>query len=396
MNRAAAWGLFLAMVAAMVAATTLHVAVAAAIALLAVVALRKGHLAFLGFAAVSLAFNALLFALLVGGAASLQLGPIAVSGSGALTGLAGAVRLVAVLGANLAVLSWVPAAVLLDGLGLPRRATAFVGAVLIAAHDLGRDAARLADAQRLAGRWPHGLRRKAAVAASLLPALAVLALRRGQARADALRLAGHATGPLFAPLVAVTALAVAARLALTLVLPNVSLTYVVVFSAGLLFGARIGALAGVLGMLLTDLLLSGLYLVAFANVPAMALVGVMGAALRRVDFAGRSGRDADRWAGRLLAAACGVLATALFSVAADAGTWAVVPEFRSTPGSLRVLVLAGLAFNVPAAVANALLFAAAVGPVSAAARQAGVLTPAGAAAGSGDAPGDAPRGAPAR
>ena len=372
MNRAAAWLAVLAMLGATLAATLLSPWVAGGLALAALAGLRKGRgrLAFAGFAAVSLALNAVLFALLL---------PSSSSGTwaeGALTGVVGAVRLVAVLGVNLAILSWIPAAVLLDGLVLPRRATAFLGAVLIAAHDLGRDAARLADAERLAGRWPHGLRRKAAVAASLVPALAVLALRRATTRAEALRLAGHATGPLFAPLVAVTALAVAARLALTLVLPNVSLTYVVVFSAGLLFGARLGALAGVLGMLFTDLLLSGLYLVAFANVPAMALVGVMGAAVRGVDFLGASGRRADRWAGRALAATCGLLATALFSVAADVGTWAAIPEFRSTPGSLRVLVLAGLAFNVPAAVANALLFAAAVGPVSAAARQAGVFAPA--------------------
>jgi hypothetical protein len=63
----------------------------------------------------------------------------------------------------------------------------------------------------------------------------------------------------------------------------------------------------------------------------------------------------------------------LFSVSADVVTWAAVPEYRDTPGGLRALVIAGLAFNVLAAAVNAVLFAAAVAPVSLAARQAGVL-----------------------
>ena len=370
---AAAWLLVASMAGVTVAAAVLPWWAAAGIACAAIAAMRTGRWAFLTFAAVSLLLNALLFALLPASAGppSAQLGPVAFGLQGALVGMAGAARLVAILGANLAVLSWVPAAILLDGLRLPAGVTAFLGAVLIAAHDLGRDAVRLVDAQRLEGTWPHGLGRKARAAARLLPVLAVLALRRAQTRADALRLAGHATGPSFAPLVAVTAMAVAARLALTLAVPNVSLTYVIVFAAGLAFGPRIGALAGLLGMLFTDLLLSGLYLVAFANAPAMALVGVLGGALRGVDF---GGRGAAGWAGRMFAAACGLAATVLFSVSADVATWAVVPEFRGTPGSLAVLVLAGLAFNVPAAAVNAVLFAAAVGPVSAAARHAGALT----------------------
>lgn len=332
-----------------------------AVAAGALVVLRKGRVAFLSFALVSVALNAALFALLLPGPWS----------AGALVGGAGAVRLAAVLGLNLAVLSWFPASRLLDALRPPPATTAFLGAVLLAAHDLGRDAVRLVDALRLDGRWPRSLWRKAAAAAGLMPALAVLALRRAQTRAEALRLAGHATGPRFAPLVAVTAMAVAARLALTVALPNVSLAYVVVFVAGLVFGARVGALAGLLGMAITNLLLTGLYLVPFANAPAMALVGALGGLLRRVEFSGRT--PADEWAGRLLAASCGIVATALFSVAADVATWAMVPEYRGTPGALRTLVLGGLAFNTVAAAVNAVLFSFAVGPVSAAARQAGVL-----------------------
>ena len=371
MKRAGAFAVLAALAALTAVASVAPAWVCALFVVGAFAALRKGRLGFLVFVLVTLAINGLLFALFLPGPDPLRWGPLAFGPSGALLGMTGAIRLAAILGANLAVLSWVPVGVLLDGLRLPARATAFLGAVLLAAHDLGRDAVRLADAQRLDGAWPHGLWRKAKAAGRLLPPLAVLALRRARTRADALRLAGHDTGPSFAPLVAVTAMAVAGRLALTVAIPNVSLTYAVVFVAGLVFGARVGALAGLFGMAITNLLLTGFYLVPFANAPAMALVGVLGGLLRGVDFGGRT--VADRWAGRLLAAACGIAATVLFSVAADLATWAVVPEFRGTPGALRTLVLAGLAFNVLAAAVNAVLFAAAVGPVSLAARQAGVL-----------------------
>ncbi len=371
MKRGAALGVLAAMTAVTVAATFAPPWAAACLAAAAVLGLRKGRMAFVGFVAVSLALNALLFALFLPGPDALHLGPVSFGLAGALVGLAGALRLSAILGANLAILSWVSVGVLLDGLRLPPAATAFLGAVLIAAHDLGRDAVRLIDAMRLDGGWPHGLWRKARAAATVLPPLAVLALRRARTRAEALRLAGHDTGPRFAPLVAVTAMAVAGRLALTVAVPNVSLTYAIVFVAGLVFGARVGAVAGFLGMAITNLLLTGFYLVPFANAPAMALVGVLGGALRQVDFMGST--PIDRWAGRLLAASCGILSTALFSVTADLVTWAIVPEYRAAEGSLRVLVLAGLGFNVLAAAVNAVLFAAAVGPVSAAARQAGVL-----------------------
>ncbi|MFA5943301.1 MAG: energy-coupling factor transporter transmembrane component T [Candidatus Thermoplasmatota archaeon] len=372
MNRARAVAALVGMATLTTAAIVLPPWASVALAALAFAGLRKGRPTFLAFVAVTLALNTVLFALLIPGPGAIHAGPVALGPSGALLGFTGALRLSAILGANLALLSWVPPAVLLDGLRLPLRITAFLGAVLIAAHDLGRDAVRLVDAQRLDGSWPHGLRRKAKAAAGLLSPLAVLALRRARTRADALRLAGHDTGPRFAPLVAVTAMAVAGRLAFTAAIPNVSLTYVVIFVAGLVFGARVGALAGFLAMSITNFLLSGLYLVAFANAPAMALVGVLGGLLGRVEFGGTS--RADRWAGRFLAASCGVIATVVFSVAADVATWAFVAEYRNTPGALRTLILAGLAFNLLSAAVNAVLFAAAVGPVATAAKHAGVLS----------------------
>jgi hypothetical protein len=350
MNRAGAVGVLALLAVASAAALLLPVWAAALLLAAAFAALRRGRAALAGFTLATLALNSLLFWLFL---------------HEPLRGAAGALRLAAILGANLAVLSWTSIGRLLDGLGLPARATAFLGAVLLTASDLGRDFVRLVDAQRLAGAWPRRLLAKAAAAARLLPPLAVLAVRRARVRADALRLAGHDTGPRFAPLVAVTAMAVAGRLALTAVLPNLSLAYVVVFVAGLLFGAGVGAWAGLLGMAVSNLLITGLYLVPFANAPAMALVGVLGGLLRRMDFSGA--------AGRTLAASCGIVATVLFSVAADAATWLAVPDYRAVPGSLGVLVLQGLAFNVVPAAANAVLFAAAVGPVSAAVRGSGAF-----------------------
>jgi uncharacterized membrane protein len=165
--------------------------------------------------------------------------------------------------------------------------------------------------------------------------------------------------PAWTPIVAVGALALAGRFALVAV-PNLSVTYALVFLGGVLFGARIGALAGLLGMLLSDLVITGLQPTPFVNAPAMALLGLLGGALRGLDWGAQ--RRAQRWANRTLAAAIGVVATLLFSVAADVMTWAMVPEYRAQPGSLRILVAAGLAFNVLPAVANAALFALATAP----------------------------------
>jgi hypothetical protein len=191
-----------------------------------------------------------------------------------------------------------------------------------------------------------------------------LAERRARARRDALLLAGHRTPPRFVPLVVVSSLAAAARFAL-LALPNVKLTFVVVFLGGLLYGPLVGAAGGVLAMAVTDFLLSGLYPLAFVNAPAMALVGLAGAALRRVDWEGAT--RLDRWAGLVFSFAAGVAGTLVFSVASDTLTWLVV-----APGSRAAwiaLVLAGLVFNALPSLANGALFALSVTPVSGAFRR---------------------------
>ncbi len=355
MKRGAAF-LLVAFLAAASTALVVAPAWVPAIALvLSVAALRRGRRAFLAFVAIATGINVLLMAIAVPGPDPHHLGPVPWGLSGALLGLAGGVRLSAVTGLNLAVLSWLPAERILESLRLPPRTTGTLGAVLLTAHDLGRDFERLVLARRLDGEWPDGALRRARAAAALLPPLVVSSLRRAEARRDALRLAGHDTGPRFVPVVAVTALAVAGRLAF-LALPNVALTYVVVFLGGALFGTRTGAWAGALAMALSDLLITGLAFESFANVPAMALVGAMGGVL------GRRGTP-----GRVEAAVAGIVATALFSVSADLATWALAPEFRAG-SALGARVLAGLAFNVVPAAINAVLFAAAVGPVASAVR----------------------------
>ena len=333
----------------------------------ALAAMRRGRLPFAAFTASTVAVNALLFAILVPNGAAWRWQGVALD-TAAWTGVVAGLRLSAMVGLNLAVLSWLAPSRLLDGLRLPRRATALLGAVVIAAHDVGRDARRLWDARRLEAGWPRRRMARLRTVGALLPALVVAAVRRAEVRRDALLLAGHPTGPRFVPLVAITALAIAGRLAL-LALPNVALTYVVVFAGGLLFGARAAVLAGLLAMTLTDLMLTGLLPSAFANALAMAALGGLGALLGRVRFGGTD--RTDRVAGMVLAAAVGILATLLFSVVADAATWLVVPEFRAHGEILAGRIILGLAFNVVPALANAVLFAACVGPLQDAMRALG-------------------------
>jgi uncharacterized membrane protein len=365
MSRAVAWTALAAMAASSVVALAAPWTVVAALAIVAVAALRERRTAFVLYSALTVLLYAGLLSALTAGPDSWTLGPLRLGPEGFWRGLVGGLRLAAILGANLAILSHVPPQQLLDGLHLPRRTTAFLGAVLLAAHDLGRDGGRLATARRLDGAWPRGRMARVRAAASLTAPLAVQAMRRAHIRSDALRLAGVATPSSFAPIVAVPALAMAGRLALV-ALPNVSLAYVVVFAGGYLFGPRVGFWSGLLAMALTDFLLSGVHLVALANAPAMGLLGLLGGLAAAAPFDGE-GRVA-RWSGRLTAATLGIVCTLLFSVAADVLTWLLVPEYRGQTGALQALLLAGLAFNAVPAVTNAVLFAAALGPLAAARR----------------------------
>lgn len=267
--------------------------------------------------------------------------------NGWLLGLTGGLRLAAALSVNLAIIGRLGAPRLIDGLRLPPRATALLGAILLAAEDVGRDFARLRDARRLEGARPRSWHKRAQQSARLLPPLVVAAHKRAQARREALQLAGIPFAAWFVPLVAVAALAAAGRMAF-LALPNVALTYVIAFLGGLLFGPLVGAAGAFLGVALTDVLLTGLYVGGFVNAPAMALLGLTGGALR--------GAKLDP----ALSATIGILSTFLFSFAADSFTWLIL--YRAQPAAWMPIVLAGLVFNVIPALLNGAIFAASVTP----------------------------------
>lgn len=333
-------GLLLAATVAALRAPAPWVVALAAVALL--VAPSRGK------AALAIALPAALYGAIL--AASHPRDAATAAGSGILAGT----RLGAALVLNLGALGRVGPERVVEALRLRPLPTAWLAAVLLAAQGVTRDAHALVRARRLEGAWPRGWRRARDVA-SLMPALAARALERATVRRESLLMAGVAVPALFVPVVAIAALVVADRVALA-ALPNVKLSYAAVFLGGLLFGARAGAAAAALGMLVSDFLFSALYLPVYANVPAMVLVALLGAA-------------AARWRTRLPAltvplAFTGAAATFLFSLVADAATLLILPETAGDAAAWRVTLLAGLAFNVPAALANAALFATAVPAVA--------------------------------
>ncbi len=354
MNPAAAWAVLLGLVAVTTGAFLVPWPVNLAAALVAIAGMRHGRPGFLSFAALTVSINAVLLAWAdPGSGPAWTFGPVHLGVDGAIAGAVGGLRLVAILAVNLAVLGRITPARFLDGLRLPPRWTAFLAALLISAHDVGRDARRMMEARAPV----NGRRGAARGAVALVPAVMVAAVQRAGVRRDALQVAGITMPRWFVPVVAVASVALAGRLLLVAV-PNVALTFVVVFAGGLVFGPWVAASAAVIAMGLSNLLLSGLVPTAFVNVPAMALVGLLGGALRRIDL------DGDHpAAGRFVAGAIGVLATFLFSVAADATEWALVPEFRGSMRLLQARVAAGLTFNLLPAVINGALFAAVALPV---------------------------------
>lgn len=352
MRPIAAWSLVVALTAATAATLLGPWPMVLVLALVAAASVR-GRAGFLLFAALSVAINAALLAWLQPGADPRSLWGITWGLDGLMHGAVGGLRLVAVVGVNLAAVQRAPLAAWLEGLRLGRRPTAFLAAVLMASRDVGRDLDRMRRAQVLDGAWPEGRIDRLRAVAALMPGMLVAAWRRARTRSEALWLAGIRVGPDFAPIVAVTALALAGRLAFVAV-PNVALTYVVVFAGGVAFGARVGAWSGAWSMALSDLMLSGLAPAPFANVPAMALLGAAGGLFARL-----GGQDARTWA-----AVAGIVGTLLFSMLSDVFTWLLVAEFRTSLALLWIRVAAGLVFNVVPAAANGVLFALVVGPVA--------------------------------
>lgn len=320
--------------------------------LLATALLRKGRAMLWIFAATALVVNGALLAWLTEGTPVIAGWPL--SREGLTAGLVGAMRLNALLAANMALLERVPMPALLDGLRLGPKATGFLAALLIAGQDVGRDLGRIREARALDGAWPERRWAQVREGGRLLPALFLASWRRAKHRRDALRGAGIDVGANFAPIVAVATLAVAGRLAF-IALPNIALTYVVAFLGGTLYGARVGFWAGFWAMTVTNIMLSGLAPAAFLNAPAMGSLGLLGGWARPLI----EGRDGRAWA-----ALFGILGTLAFSIILDVATWALVAEFRTSTDLLLIRVGAGLAFNVIPAISNAILFAVAAGPVS--------------------------------
>lgn len=303
------------------------------------------------FTAGTLIVNTALLGLLTG-IPSADFGPLSWSNQGAWLGVVGAARISAILIWN-GVAMQVGHAWFLEALRLPPKATAYVGAIWLAMTGLKEDASNIQILHKINGTWPRKKLAQVNLAVALIPTLLHRSHERANARRDALFLAGISTPSWFAPFVAITALAAAGRLAF-IAIPNVALTYVFIFIAGLLYGPLLAVAAAIAAMIGTNLLLSGLAPTAYVNVPAMALVGLIGGMMRGINF--------QTPQGKFLAAITGFIATLAFSVAADSLAWAIVPEFRGSVALLEIRVIAGLAFNLLPAIVNALLFAAVCGP----------------------------------
>lgn len=159
-------------------------------------------------------------------------------------------------------------------------------------------------------------------------------------------------------------LAIAGRMVL-LGLPGISLSFVVVFIAGVAFGVRAGAAVGFLGRLGSDLLISGFNPILFPMALVDASLGALAGLVGRHFGLGRAGRDSP-WADRSNLFCFGVLYPVAFSVLADTYTWlfyhGVAPGLPDAHLGVAwaALVLSGLAFNLPAVAFNAAVFPLAV------------------------------------
>ncbi len=329
----------------------------------AFLAAPQSRLGLLLFVTITVVLDSILLAWSEPGTGALwSLGPLTFGAEGARRGAIGGLRLSAIVLVNLAFFGRVGIGAWLDGLRLPRRATMFLGALLLACQDVAVDARRLYEARSMSNTWPTKRWGRIVATAGLVAPLMVAGVDRARRRKDALLLAGVRPGRVFIPVIAVTAIALAGRMALIAV-PNISLTYVVVFAGGIAFGPLVGVLAGLTSMGLSNIMLSGFAPGAYANVPAMAVVGLFGGVLARFDMT----QPGSRW----VLASWGVLATFGFSILADVSEWFLIPEFRNSATFLQARIIGGLAFNVVPAATNAVLFAAVVPAVQRAFRRPG-------------------------
>ncbi|MBI4394460.1 MAG: energy-coupling factor transporter transmembrane protein EcfT [Euryarchaeota archaeon] len=258
--------------------------------------------------------------------------------------------------------------------GLPGVAVLFAGTVRFAPIAI-QELKAIKNAQDLRGLALRGKAgRKRSLRALVVPAF-VLSGKRARNLSRALVVAGYEGEATRVGLViAFASLAIAGRL-LFLWIPNVALTYFVVFIAGVAYGTRVGFLSGLLAMAATDIALASGGAGILVNALPMALLGGVSGLLGRVDF-GQKG-DSPLPIAAVLAAVLGFAFSIFFSVAADSLSFGLAVVAGAPPDMTvyMVVVGGGLLFNGPAAVANSALFVALSYPVLSTLRRAGLVRP---------------------
>lgn len=339
-----------------------------------------------GFGLSTLGLGALLYALALPGDPWIGWNRFQLSRQGVLRGITEMLRALGIFAIGLALARWIPARAYLGVVG--RRAVPLFAAAGMARliPTLQEDADRIRLSQRARGFAPRGLMAGAARFLPLVVPLFVLSVRRAREQAIAVRLAGLSRPPRLdrsSPALRLTltvtfaAFAVVGRLAL-LGVPGVSLSFLVVFLAGVAYGVRVGMGVGLLSRLASDLLISGLNPVFAPMALVELLLGLLAGLLGHLFDFGQRGA-APGLMTRALLVQCGLFFTLAFSVAADTLTWAfyaallpTVPEAASQT-LWGTLVLRGILFNVPSVAFNAILFPAAVPPILRSLRANGLL-----------------------
>lgn len=347
---------------------------------------RRARVQLLTMSATTLVLGGLVYGFALPAPPQLAWGHARFGFGGALVGLTLTLRLVGLFSVLAIASRFLRFADLYPRLAGNPRLLYFVGAVLRLVPTIRADARRIHEAQRARG---HEFKRGLRSAASWLPLLIPLvtsSLRRTRDQALALRLAGLVPGDgpggpraafRWALIPTLAALAVAGRMVL-LNLPNISFSFFIVFISGVAYGRRVGALVGLTSRIASDLLISGLHPVLLAMAPVEALLGWGAGWIGRAANLGQRDREPILSAG-LLAGTVGWAYTLAWSVAADTANWLLFSlAWSNLPGGAGhvvwlSLVAAGLAFNIPAALFNAALFATSTYPLLRALRAADLI-----------------------
>jgi uncharacterized membrane protein len=131
-------------------------------------------------------------------------------------------------------------------------------------------------------------------------------------------------------------------------IPNVEILTLVVFSAGVLLGARDGALVGAITMVVYSLL--NPYGPVHPYVTTAQVVGEVGAGLGGAAFAALGFLEARPFLRAALLASCAIIVTAFFDLVTNVATGLVFGQMRAT-------LLGGIPFALIHMGTNAVLFA---------------------------------------